>query len=64
MSEKRKSQSPSLIQVKNQSKTVGNKQTLDEITPTEQGERSVDIHCHVRLAHSSIYTICDNASKK
>jgi hypothetical protein len=54
MSEKHKSPSPSIIQVKNQWKTIGNKETLDAITWLEQGEWSVNMCHNARLAHSSI----------
>jgi len=61
MNEKHKSPSPSVIQVKNQRKTIGNEETSDAITWLEQGEWSVNMHHNARLVHSSICTICDNA---
>jgi hypothetical protein len=42
MSEKRKSASPSEIQVKNQWKTIGIEEKLDIINRLEKGERIVD----------------------
>jgi len=61
MSEKRKSASPCAIQVKNQWKTIGTEEKLDTLSRLEKGERYVDIRHNVRLAHSSVRTICDNA---
>ena len=65
MSEKRKSTSPTAIQVKNQRKTVGHEEKLDVISRLEKGERIVDILVcrNVRLAHSSVHTIRDNADR-
>jgi hypothetical protein len=63
MSEKRKSASPSAIQVKNQRKTVGIEEILHVISQSEKGEEIVDICCDVRLAHSSVHTIFDNADR-
>ena len=31
--------------------------------PTEKGERIVDTWHNVRFAHSSVYTVCDNADR-
>jgi hypothetical protein len=63
MSEKRKSASPSAIQVKNRRKTIGIEEKLHVISQLEKGERIVDICRYVRLAHSSIHTIRDNADR-
>jgi len=61
MSEKHKSASPSAIQLKNQQKTIGNKQKSDVIIGLEKGEGNVDI-CH-NVRHSTICTIRDNADR-
>jgi hypothetical protein len=61
MSEKRRSASPSAIQVNNRRKTIGIEEQLDVISRLEKGERIVDIRNNVRLTHSSIPTIRDNA---
>jgi hypothetical protein len=63
MSEKRKSASSSAIQVKNWQKVIGSEEKLDIISRLEKGERIVDIQRNVRLAHSSIPTICDNGDR-
>ena len=65
MSEKRKSASPSVIQVKNRRKTIGIEEKLDVISRLEKGERIVDILVcrNVRLAYNSIPTIRDNADR-
>ena len=59
--EKCKSTSPNAIQVKNRQKTIIFYEKLYVLSQPEKGERIIDI-CHkVRLAHSSICTIYDNA---
>jgi hypothetical protein len=63
MSEKRQSASPSAIQVNNRRKTIGIDKKLQVISQLEKGEQIVDICCNVRLAHSSVYTIHDNADR-
>jgi hypothetical protein len=63
MSEKRESASPSAIQVQNRRKTIGIEGKLHVINRLERGERIVDICRNVRLAHSSVHTICDNADR-
>jgi hypothetical protein len=63
MSEKRKSTSPTEIQVKNQRKTVGHEEKLDVISRLEKGERIVDICRNVRFAHSSVHTIRDKTDR-
>jgi hypothetical protein len=64
MNEKRKSTSPSAIQVKNWRKTIGIEEKLHVISRLEKGERTVDICRNVRLAHSSVHKIRDNADRK
>jgi hypothetical protein len=61
--EKCKSASPSAIEVKNRRKTISIEEKLDAISQLEKGERIVDICRNVRLADSSIHTICDNADR-
>jgi hypothetical protein len=61
MSEKRKSASPSAIQVKNRRKTIGIEEKLYVIIRREKGERIVYICRNIRLAHSSVYAIRDDA---
>jgi len=63
MSEKHKSTSPSAIQVKNWQETISSEEKLDVIHWLEKGERTVDIRRNVRLTHSSVHTICDNADR-
>jgi hypothetical protein len=60
ISDKHKSASPCAIQVKNQQKTISTGEKLVVLSRCERGERFVDICHNVRLAHSSIRTICDN----
>jgi hypothetical protein len=57
ISKKYKSTSPSAIQVKNGWKTISIEEKLDIISWLEKGERTVEICCHVRLAHSRVFTI-------
>jgi hypothetical protein len=61
MSEKLKSGSPSAIQLNNLRKTISIEEKLDVISRLEKCERIVDICHNVRLGHSSIHTIRDNA---
>jgi hypothetical protein len=61
MNEKRKAASPSAIQVKNWRKSIGIEEKLHIISWLDKGEWTVDICRNVRLAHSSVYTIHDNA---
>ena len=61
ISEKHKFTIPSAIQKKNWWKTIGNEEKSDVISQPEKDEQIVDICRNVRLAHSSIHTICDNA---
>jgi hypothetical protein len=63
MSEKRKFASPSAIQMKNRRKTISIQEILHVISRLEKGEQIVDICRNVRLAHSSVHTICDNADR-
>jgi IS30 family transposase len=63
MSKKRKSASPSAIQVKNCRKTISIEEKLDIISRLEKGEWIVDIYRNVTLAHSSIHTIRENADR-
>jgi IS30 family transposase len=49
--------------VKNQQKTIGIEEKLHVISRLEKGEWIVDICRNVRLAHSSIHTIRDNADR-
>jgi len=59
-----KSTSPSsAIQVKNWGKTVSTEEKLDIMSLLQKGECSVDICHNVRLAYSSVRTICDNANR-
>jgi hypothetical protein len=60
MSKKRKSASPSAIQVKSRRKPIGIEEKLHVKGWLEKGEQIVDICPNVRLSHSSIHTICDN----
>jgi hypothetical protein len=63
MSEKRKSASPSAIQVKNGQNTTSIEEKLDVISQLGKDEKIVDICCNVRLTHSSVPTICDHAER-
>jgi len=63
MSEKLKCASPSAIQVKNLRKTVGFEKNLDVISQLEKGEQIVETCHNVKLAYSSIHTICDNVNR-
>jgi hypothetical protein len=63
ISETRKSASPSVIQVKNRRKTMVTEEKLHVISRLEKGERIVDICHNVRLTHSSVHSIRDNADR-
>jgi hypothetical protein len=63
MGEKHKSASPSTIQVKNRRKTIGIEEKLHVINQLEKGEQIVDICRNVRLTHSSVHTIRNNADR-
>jgi len=62
-SEKRKSTSSNIIQVKNWQKTVSTYEKLDIIRQLEKGEQTVELCHHVRVIHSSVCTIQDNADR-
>ena len=63
MSEKCKSTSPSTIQMKNQQKTISNKEKLHIISQLEKGKQLFDI-CHiVRITGCSTRTIHDSADR-
>jgi hypothetical protein len=64
MSEKRKSTAPSAIQVRNWWKAIGTEGELDAIKQIKKGWMKCYIYCNVRLAYSSILTVCDNAGRK
>jgi len=61
ISEKRKSTSPSAVQLKIRWKIVSIEEKLDTLSQLEKGERIVDICHNVRYAHISVHTIHDNA---
>jgi hypothetical protein len=63
MSEERKSASHSAIQAKNQRKTFGIEEKLHVISQLEKGEPIVDICRNVKLSHSSVHRIHDNADR-
>jgi hypothetical protein len=63
MSKKRKSASPSAIQVKNQCKTVGVEEKLDVISQLEKGERIVNKCRNVTFTHIRVRTVHDNAAR-
>jgi hypothetical protein len=63
MREKRKSSSPSAIQVKDRRKTVGIAVKLHVISRIEKGKRIVNICRNVRLAHGTVHKIHDNADR-
>jgi len=63
MSEKHKSTSPSVIQVKNWWKTISIEEKLDVISRFDKGEGIVDRCCSVRLSNISIRVIRDNADR-
>jgi hypothetical protein len=49
--------------VKNRRKTIGTEEKLHVISWLDKGERIVDICRNVRIAHSSVNTIHDNADR-
>jgi hypothetical protein len=63
MSEKRLSTSPNAIQAKNQWKAISIGEIPDVRSWQEKGEQTVDVRRNVRLTHSSVCTILDNADK-
>jgi hypothetical protein len=63
MTEKCKSASPSAVHVKSQRKTIDIQEKLHVISRLEKGKQIVDICRNVRLAHSSLHTICNNADR-
>ena len=60
MYDKRKSTSPVEIQLQSLQKPISIEEKLNVINQHEKREQVVDICCNVRLAHSSVSTICDN----
>jgi hypothetical protein len=63
MGEKRKSATPSAMQVKNRWKTIGTEEKLDIISQLEKDEQIVDICHNVRFAYISMHAIYDNADR-
>ena len=63
MSGKRKSLSPSAVQVKNCREIVTSEEKLYVISCLEKGERIVDICHNFRLSCISVCTIHDNADR-
>jgi hypothetical protein len=63
ISQECKSASPSAIQVKKRQKMISIEEKLHAISRLEKDERIVGICHNVRLTHSSIHTICDNADR-
>jgi len=49
--------------VKSQQDTISTEEKLDVISQTDRGEWTSDISCNVRVTHSSVRTICDNAGR-
>jgi hypothetical protein len=49
--------------VKNWQKTISTEEKLDVISQLEKGERTADICHNVRLIHSNLHTIHDNADR-
>jgi len=62
-SEKHKSTSPGAIQVRNWWKAIGTEEELNAISQLKKGWMKCYIYCNVKLAHSSILTVCDNAGR-
>jgi hypothetical protein len=58
-----KSESPNAIQVKNRRKTIGIEENLRVIMRREKCKRIFYICRNVRLAHSSVHSIRDDADK-
>jgi hypothetical protein len=48
---------------KSAKKTIGIEEKLCTISQLEEGEQFVDVCLNVRLAHSSVHTICNNADR-
>jgi hypothetical protein len=63
MSKKCKSTLHSAMQVKNWRKLSGIEEQSEVISWLQEGEQIVDIYHNVRLAHSSICMIRDNADR-
>jgi hypothetical protein len=63
MSEKRKSASPSAIQVKERGKTIGTEERLSVILQREKGERTVDICRNVTVARGTVHKFRDNVDR-
>jgi hypothetical protein len=63
MSEKRKSASPSAIQIKNRRKTSGIEEKLSVIVRRGKGERIVDICSNAVVARGVLHEIHDNADR-
>jgi len=57
ISEKRKSTSPSAMQMKNHQKTINIEEHLNVISQLEKGKQIVDICHNVRLAHGNVHTV-------
>jgi hypothetical protein len=49
--------------MKNWWKIIAFKEKLDVISQLQKSERIIDICCDIRIAHSSVFTICDNAER-
>jgi hypothetical protein len=62
-SKKRKSISPSGIQVENRRKTIITEEKLDVIYLLDKGEQIVDIRRNVRFAHNRLRKIHENAGR-
>jgi len=62
MSEKRKSTSPSALQVEDQWKTISTEEKLDVTNWLEKGEWIVNMCHNVRLARSCACPNCDSAN--
>lgn len=63
LSEKRKSTSPAVIQVKIRWKTMGIEEKLDVISLLEKGEWIVDLCHNVTFAHMSLPSFHHNADR-
>jgi len=62
-SEKRKSTSPNVIQVRNWQKTISTEEKLDIICQLENGKQTVDLCYYVTVIHSSVRSVQDNADR-
>jgi hypothetical protein len=62
MSEKRKSASPSVVQLKSPRKTIRNEEKLYIETPSKKVNEMVTCHI-VRVTHTSVRTSCDNTDR-